>query len=596
LKIRIFIVLFLAIGLVQAQPIHTLPVFTIKEKSEEILPSDTSNLNLLSDKAAKLPGISFRSYGPGSLQTLSYRGGGASQLLTTWEGIPINSSMNGQTDLSALNGSGLTPTITTSGSGFSGGLSGVLNLSDKVLYNSISLNYGSIGEYSASLRLRKNLGKSIWTSSHISGSLNPNQFTYQNPWNAETPRRENAAWQSFSFLQTLHFESLAYSFESKYWGQYVFRQLPGSLITGYQSDWQQDITHKWLNSLSHNLRGISLHHKLLLGDDRLDFYQGQLGSVSPSNSQYVRINSKAEKRISSIINAKMEVSGTSDWAQNDQYDGWKGRHIYSIQPEIAIKATKNFQIILKNRTDISRKLWNPKAEIAYELANNKFSVRYQGEVRYPTLNELFWKLGGNPSLAPEKAKKWELDYGFSKNQFGLSAKAFHYQTDNYILWYPSDAGYWQAQALGRVIQQGGEVVTAIDGSKNLGYGMPRLSLKLSYTESFLSNSNSFQKENQQLIFIPKWQYGVQAAWKLHWQLDVNLAWDWTDRRTTSFSGDASQPAFGLLSAGFTKHFTLAKRNCELGLSGQNLLNKTYCTIPYYPMPSRNVRVALQIVL
>jgi len=63
------------------------------------------NLNDIGELLASYTPVFVKSYGKGSLSTVSFRGTGASHTKVLWEGLNINSPMLGQTDFSLLPGS-----------------------------------------------------------------------------------------------------------------------------------------------------------------------------------------------------------------------------------------------------------------------------------------------------------------------------------------------------------------------------------------------------------------------------------------------------------------------------------------------------------
>src|SRR5699024_10857880 len=95
--------------------------------------------------------IHIKEYGPGGMATASQRGLSSEQIQVLWEGIPINSSTLGQTDLSLLPASFFSDIQVSSGTpstAFGGGsLSGALYLgSDWKGGNFIKTEQG-IGSY-----------------------------------------------------------------------------------------------------------------------------------------------------------------------------------------------------------------------------------------------------------------------------------------------------------------------------------------------------------------------------------------------------------------------------------------------------------------
>lgn len=593
MRIWFVLVLMLFLKVVQGQPVHTLPVFTLNEKAySNFNKPDTSKLLTISEKAAQLLGVSFRSYGPGSLQTLSYRGGGASQLLTTWEGMPINSAMNGQTDLSNYSGASFLPKVEESGTGFSGALSGQINLQQPTQSSYLQLQYGSLGQYSTTLNVVRSYKRGFYSQTTIGGSFNPNQFQYQNPYTSEIQNRKNAAWQSATAIQTIGWKGKNIETDGRYWFQNTFRQLPGSLTTGYQYDWQLDRSHKYLHSFTYTRSRSLLKAKVLIGNDQLNYYYGQQAEVLPSLNRYVRTLLQANYSLLPLVKLNVSAAGTSDWAYNKEYTTWKNRHIYSINTGILVKTNIGLSGQLNNRADFSRETWNPTLVVQYKIKQIQISGEYDKTVRYPTMNELYWSVGGNPNVKPEQAEKFIGKITFQNNRLALAGQAFHYNVKNYLLWHPSDFGIWQAQSAGNVIQQGIELQSSIKLGKSETSFWPEISANASYNQAEAQQENGFLAPKRQVIFVPKYQYMVQTAWRLPIKMQASVQWLWVGERYIAFSGSNTQAGYGLLNATINKQITWGKRSFELGISSDNLLNRVYFTLPNYPMPLRFVRLSI----
>ena len=592
---RTWLVLVLLISrlVVEAQPVHTLPVFTLNEKANSKLnKTDTSKLLNISEKAIQLLGISFRSYGPSSLQTLSYRGGGASQLLTTWEGMPINSAMNGQTDLSNYSGASLTPKIEESGTGFSGALSGQINLQQTTKSSYLHLQYGSLGEFSTAVNVVRSYKRGFYSQTTLAGSFNPNQYQYQNPYTSEIQNRKNAAWQSATAIQTIGWKGKYIETEGKYWFQNTFRQLPGSLSTGYQYDWQLDRSHKYLHQLTYTKSRSVIKAKVLVGKDQLLFNYGQQQAVLPSENKYIRSSFRIDYSLLPLVKLNISGTGTSDWAFNQEYSTWKSRHIYSLNTGLIVKTNSGLGFQVANRADAKRIRWNPNLIIQYQIKAIQISAAYEETTRYPTMNELYWNVGGNPNLQPEKAEKLTAKLNYQTSRIAVQWQAFQYKVNNYLLWYPSDLGIWQAQSAGKVLQQGLELSALIKMSKKQTSFLPELSINASYTQAEAQQENGFLATKRQVIFVPNYQYMVKSGWNLPLLWQVSLQWLSVGDRYIAFSGPNTLAGYGLFNATVTKQIALFKRSFDIGIRAENLLNKVYYTLPNYPMPLRFVRLSV----
>ncbi|MDQ5928952.1 MAG: Vitamin transporter BtuB, partial [Bacteroidota bacterium] len=109
------------------------------------------NQSLLTDLLQNNSVIYFKQYGRGMLSTVSFRGTTASQTAVLWNGININSQMNGQTDFNTLSTQGYNSIAVKGGGGSilygSGAIGGTVHLNDHLVFDSkwthtLQYNYG----------------------------------------------------------------------------------------------------------------------------------------------------------------------------------------------------------------------------------------------------------------------------------------------------------------------------------------------------------------------------------------------------------------------------------------------------------------------
>ncbi len=111
--------------------------YSMEVISDSILRSSYESFgNLLQNNS----NLYFKQNGNGMVSSISLRGTGASRTGIYWNGIPINSSLNGQTDFNTLFANGFDNVEIRRGGGSvlfgSGAIGGAINLSDQVLFNS----------------------------------------------------------------------------------------------------------------------------------------------------------------------------------------------------------------------------------------------------------------------------------------------------------------------------------------------------------------------------------------------------------------------------------------------------------------------------
>src|SRR5690606_15705360 len=84
-------------------------------------------------------------------------------------------------------------------------------------------------------------------------------------------------------------------------------------------------------------------------------------------------------------------------------------------------------------------------------------------MKFPTLNDLYWVPAGNPNLKAETSTNLELQFSTSSlklsNQIysGFAFTVYRYDIQNYIQWQPTAFGYWRAENLKEIESNGLEM-------------------------------------------------------------------------------------------------------------------------------------------
>ncbi len=156
--------------------------------------------------------------------------------------------------------------------------------------------------------------------------------------------------------------------------------------------------------------------------------------------------------------------------------------------------------------------------LAYYLFD--YSLEYKGRVNFmldlgrnvniPSLNELYWRPGGNPQLRPEIASQIAIE-GYTNITFPrffkkiyLKAGAHYARVKNWIVWKPSLYHYWTAQNIDNVNNFGVNVNT-----KLYFYSDFFRKFSLSYAFARVSDSTGIQ-----IIYVPQHKFTGDFAFNL----------------------------------------------------------------------------------
>ena len=224
--------------------------------------------------------------------------------------------------------------------------------------------------------------------------------------------------------------------------------------------------------------------------------------------------------------------------------------------------------------------------------------------RYPTMDDLYFKPGGNPDLRPEKGIAYDggVEFDVRGRRFMLTGNlsAFDSYISDWILWTPNVRGYWQPANLKRVHNYGTEMTVTSEVS------LPRdwhVGLTANYactpsvnkSERLDANDASYGK---QLCYVPR--HSANLSGRLAWRSwALRYQWTYYSERFTTTSNEVARIT-GRLKPYYMNDLSLEKtfrwRCVEASLKGvvNNLLGSEYVTVLSRPMPGRNFEIFIEI--
>ncbi|MBR0339922.1 MAG: TonB-dependent receptor, partial [Alistipes sp.] len=224
--------------------------------------------------------------------------------------------------------------------------------------------------------------------------------------------------------------------------------------------------------------------------------------------------------------------------------------------------------------------------------------------RAPSLNDLYFRPGGNPDLRSEQG--WSYDAGLS-SEFGrndiyrlkMSASWFESWIDDWILWLPTNKGFFSPRNVKSVHSYGVEAQASLwvrlskDWRLELN-GSAAWTPSVNVGEAISSGDNSIGK---QLPYIPRFSSSITGRLSFRsWSLLYK--WCHYSERFTMSSNDISLT--GKLPPYFMNNLELEKQFsftwADLSLKGiiNNLFNEEYISLLSHPMPGINFEIFIAI--
>jgi vitamin B12 transporter len=566
----------------------------------------------LSELLAVSSGATINSYGVGGLSTISLRGGGGTQAAVVWNGINIQSPMNGGVNLSGM------PTaffgniqIQQGGSGTlvgSGAMSGILHLSGENLFherNGGEVRVGLGNFENRQLFLSGKYGnEKVATSVRVMGQMARNNFTYENTARINDPlvRQTNAGLKQGGVMQEAHIRLRGKTLlTTGLWYQHYDKDLQTQMTSSNPAH-QNQTDDNVLGSL--NLRfygqGYSVNVKQGVVLNQVDYTDPDM-PTSSALSRSMSLMSEADGRIQ--LNARyllnIGLNYTHDRAETEGYGGLVSRDRLAFFSFLRMNHFNGQLVtVLSLRDEASNETLHP---LVFSIGNDwhlthnlAFKTNLSKNYRIPTLNDLYWLAGayakGNPNLKPESG--WSGEGGlYYARQTGsqateLSGTLFFTYVKDWIVWL-QDSAIWEPtnKKTGRshgLEARAGHAWRA--GDAQLG-----ANLSYFYTFSQLGTEDAY--DGKQMIYIPRHKASalMTAAWK---KLEAGFVLSFTGERYYDYANTIDPYLLGDAFASWR----LPVKNAHITLNGRvnNIWNNAYQVMAFYAMPQRNYNLALAV--
>ena len=600
----------------------------------------------LSDLLAAHTAIFIKSEGRGALATASFRGTDASHTQVYWNGINIQSPMLGQVDFSQIpvflmDKIVLHPGASSVADG-SGGLGGSIDLVSRPDWTQ-KLQINTMAAFGSYLTFNNFLGikagnKHFQSSTRLYYNRSKNDFPFYNKNVADIDletgeyiyplqRNVHANYLLDGLLQEFAFRlRKKYLLQLNYWYQNSERALPR--LNTYEGDdyanlsRQNQQTHRATLHLSRFGKSGRVDLNLGLQAEEMTYQvQNQIGgrgyydavySKSKTLGSYNKLEYSYKPDKKTLLKASYRFNyervETHDSVSQTGYDQFRRRHALVASWQQYFGSRFSTMVLMRKEWINSISL----PVIPYFgfnwMLNEKSGFVVHGNIsrnyRYPSLNDLYWQPGGNPSLKPEEGLLSEtgvrLNPKGKKITLETELNIFYNNITNWIIWSPSPLGYWSPENIQHVVSRGFELKVNLDFS----FRQFRFFLKAGYAFTKSTNEGNADKWGEtsmgkQIPYVPvhSGNFMGEVRWKGFFLTWVNTGY--SERFTTSSNDlslrDRLYPYFmNDLYAG--KQFPLKKGNLGLQLKIYNLFNEEYRSVLGRPMPGRNYLLMLTFKL
>ena len=572
--------------------------------SQSVLKLNDSIINknegLLTDLLNFNSTLYFKEYGRGMLSTVSFRGTTSSQTAVIWNGININSQMNGSTDFNTISGSDYNSISVKAGGGSilygSGAIGGTVHLNNDLGFynrfeNNLKLDYGSFN--TIGINYKSNIATEKWSAQiGFSKNSSTNDYKYLNKytWKGEQRWNQNGQYDVITVSANLGYK-LNDTNVFKFYSQTSNTDRNTSLVT------ESEMKSKYVNGFNRNLLE----------------YEGNFGRFTTNlktayifeNYQYFADNStnqytygKTENLITKAdlgyqLFKSTQVNGILDYNRTNGYGTGFGNHVREIS-SASLLVKQDFSAYWKNEFGIRKEFTNNyESPVLFSLGSSyQFNKLYNLKLnvsrnfRIPTFNDLYWETGGNPDLKPESSYQAEIGNVFTFKDISLTQTFYYIKIKDLLQWVPGKNGIWTPQNKDKVNSYGAE--TLLSWKKQFGKNNFNANASYAYTVS------EDDATGNQLFFVPYNKVTSSVSYSrnritAYYQFLYNgFVYTRADNNPDEIINDYTVSNLGIDYAfKFLNSF-------KLGFQVLNIFNENYESLENRPMPGRNFNMYITL--
>ncbi|MDT7830278.1 TonB-dependent receptor [Pricia sp. S334] len=534
--------------------------------------------------------IHFKENGYGMVSSPAFRGTNASHTAVVWNGININSPLNGQVDFNTLAPLNYSSVDIRSGGGSvqfgTGAIGGSVHLNNALRFDEhfdhrALIGYGSFDTQKVSYE--QGFGNGKWSHSFgVNYLASDNDYAY-----LKTDRRnQNGEFRNISFNfnagYVLTDKNVLRLYHQTFTGD---RNLSGTLVAPGRSRYEDDRSHtqlEWVNLGQKSVSTLKLAHlyegfKHFENKDSDTFSEGKVTTLLARYSHDIEFS---------------DAFRLNSYLEYDHYRGEGGSFGSPQRNDVALtalarhKVAADFVYSVGLRKDFSSDFSSPlvfSLDGAYTLSQHYgLQLSASRNFRSPTFNDLYWVPGGNLDLVPENSYQIDLGQVLEFGSMTFNLNGYYIATNDMIRWLPSGSGLWSPSNVDEVRIYG------LEGEFTLDYPIQKkqaLVVKANYAYTVSEDKAT----REQLIYVPFHRANASVAYNLS---SVRLFYQHLYNGPVSIIG-GQLAGYQVANAGITYSSKLGGRiQYEVGLTLNNVFNSYYENVALRPMPNRNIQTQL----
>ncbi|MBD2724719.1 TonB-dependent receptor plug domain-containing protein [Hymenobacter armeniacus] len=568
--------------------------------------------------AARAP-LYLKNYGPGQLASISIRGTSARHTAVLWNGFNINFSSLGEADFSLFSVGGNTQVRVQPGPGGAlygtGAIGGAVLLSGEPalgggLRGSVQAEGGSFGQGAGSLEASYGAARlalrttALYREAQNDFPLGPEQN------GAAAPRQPNAAFRQWNFTQDARLlVGTGGQLSLAAWLTGANRQIQPALGAANRHGLETDHSARLLAAFRQRLgrryegtvRVAWLHDRLVYGDDTLLPQYTTLSTTQAQTEHSFTLGNKISLQLGGEVQHFEAVADGYESRIRENRLAAFGLLRYDATPTLRLTANLRQAVVPDQRPPLA-----PTAGAEWDLwqtETNTITLKASASRSYraATLNERYYRPGGNPGLLPETGVGYEAGAVYDHQAAGparlhwrTELTAYRQLVDNWVQWIPGAGGFYSPRNLRLVRTQGLEASTALDWKRPRYEAAVRASYALTQAHKQQGYLGDDDPLDTQLAYVPLHgaTLSTEHTWRTHWLLSASGSF--SSYRYTTVSANDFLPGYFLLQGSVGRHLTVGQARFTLLVQGYNLTNTRYQTYAGRAMPPRSAVLSLRV--
>ena len=537
--------------------------------------------------------IYFKENGLGMVSSPSFRGTTAQQTAVIWNGININSQLNGLTDFNTITTNDFENITVRAGGGSaiygSSAIGGSIHLNNELQFknqfrNRLLLNYGSFNTFGANYKTSIS-DKKVSTTISISRNSSDNDYDYLG-----TKDKKNENGQFFNTSMNVSF---GYRYntihEFHFYSQFFDGERHFSLVNATDTKTKyKDFNIRNLIEWKAQFHQFESNLKFAFLSEEYKYYESinkdsfTFGKVETLLAKYnFSYNWEDKLKITVLLDATQNKGNGSDIAAVKRQIGAAGLLLsHAVSNQFYYECTIRKEATSSYNSPILYTIGANYKPFSFYALKANISRNY----RIPTFNDLYWVGLGNPELKAERSYQTEISNEFSGRHYKVTATVYHTDIKDLIRWLPGTGGLFSPSNTAKVEVNGLEILLHLD--KKIGRNRFDFNGTYAYTDSENKDTGN------QLIYVPFHKATAALGYNFR-PFSLGYQYLFTGAVFKQSDNNPNEIVDWYSVSNCNADIDLGRKDtCKIGFKVLNLWNRKYQSVEGRPMPGRNFNVYL----